>query len=186
MILKRATFLGTLAGLGFLLGAISGALAAEMPEHTTEQTQFRRIEQPLGNKVAVTLGGLALIGLDLWWFLLSKPQSQKIEALEGIQDVTLIVDGGYDPSRIVVQAGQPVRLNFLRRDPSSCLEEVRLPDFHIARNLPLNEVATVEFTPTQPGRYEFTCGMNMFRGVVEVEASNASSKKSSLLKKLSY
>lgn len=83
MLLKRATFLGTLVGLGFLLGAISGALAAEMPaEHTTEQTQFRRIEQPLGNKVAVTLGGLALIGLDLWWFLLSKPQSQKLEALE--------------------------------------------------------------------------------------------------------
>ncbi len=175
MILKRATFLGTLAGLGFLLGAISGALAAEMPaEHTTEQTQFRRIEQPLGNKVAVTLGGLALIGLDLWWFLLSKPQSQKVEAPEGIQDVTVTVDGGYDPSRIVVQAGQLVRLNFLRRDPSSCLEEVRLPDFHIARNLPLNEVATVEFTPTQPGRYEFTCGMNMFRGVIEVQTSGAS------------
>ncbi len=76
--LKRATFFGTLAGLGFLLGATEGALAAEMPaEHTTEGTQFRRIEQPLENKVAVTLGGLGLISLELWWFLLSKPKSQK-------------------------------------------------------------------------------------------------------------
>lgn len=172
--LKRATFFGTLAGLGFLLGAISGALAAEMPaEHTTEGTQFRRIEQPLENKVAVTLGGLGLISLELWWFLLSKPKSQKVEAHQGIQEVTVTVDGGYNPSRIVVQAGQPVRLNFLRRDPSSCLEEVRLPDFHIAQNLPLSEATPVEFTPTQPGSYEFTCGMNMFRGVIEVQTSSS-------------
>jgi len=176
--LKRTTFLGMLAGLGFLLSAISGALAAEMPaEPTTQNTQFRRIEQPLGNKVAVTLGGLGLIGLELWWFLLSKPKSQKVAAREGIAEITVTVDGGYEPSHIVVEAGQKVRLNFLRRDPSSCLEEVRLPDFHIAQNLPLNEITKVEFTPTQPGSYEFACGMNMFRGVIEVQASNVPSKE---------
>lgn len=123
------------------------------------------------------MGGIGLIGLELWWFLLSKPKSQKLEAREGIAEVTVTVDGGYEPSRIVVQAGQRVRLNFLRRDPSSCLEEVRLPDFHIAQNLPLNEITTVEFTPNQPGNYEFACGMNMFRGVIEVQASNAPSKE---------
>lgn len=175
---KKATFLGTLAGLGFLLGAISGALAAEMPVGSTmPNTQFRRIEQPLKNKAAVTLGGLGLIGLELWWFLLSKPKSQQVEAHQGIAEVTITVDGGYEPSRIVVQAGQPVRLNFLRRDPSSCLEEVRLPDFHIAQNLPLNQVTAIEFTPTQAGSYEFACGMNMFRGMIEVQNSNASSKE---------
>lgn len=176
--LKRMTFLGTLIGLGFILGVISGALATEMPvEHdmtspSTESTQFRRIEQPLSNKVAVTLGGLGLVGLELWWFLLSKPKSQLVETREGIQVVTVTVDGGYNPSRIVVQSGQQVRLNFLRRDPSSCLEEVRLPDFHIAQNLPLNKVTTIEFTPVKPGNYEFVCGMNMFRGVVEVQPTD--------------
>jgi plastocyanin domain-containing protein len=176
MMLKRSIFWGTLAGFGFLLGAISGVLAGEMPaDHTmpsdtTTSTQFRRIDQPLSNKVAVTLGGLGLMGLELWWFLLSKPKSQKATAREGIQDVSIAVDGGYEPSRIVVKAGQPVRLNFLRRDPSSCLEEVRLPDFRIAQLLPLNQVITVEFTPSKPGSYEFTCGMNMFRGTIQVEA----------------
>jgi plastocyanin domain-containing protein len=178
--LKKATFFGTLAGFGFLLGAISGALAVEMPEtHNmppqSSSTQFQRIDQPLANKVAVTLGGLGLMGLELWWFLLSKPKSQRVETREGIQEVTITVDGGYDPSRIVVQVGQPVRLNFLRRDPSSCLEEVRLPDFHIAQNLALNKVTAIEFTPTKPGNYEFVCGMNMFRGVIEVTSSSASS-----------
>jgi plastocyanin domain-containing protein len=61
-------------------------------------------------------------------------------------------------------------LKFDRKDPSSCLEEVRFPDFRIAQVLPLNQVTAIEFTPDQPGRYEFTCGMNMFRGVVEVQS----------------
>ncbi|MDB9375942.1 hypothetical protein [Nodularia sphaerocarpa] len=30
------------------------------------------IEQPLALKVGVTIGGLGLIGLELWWFLFSK------------------------------------------------------------------------------------------------------------------
>ena len=176
---KKAAFLGTLASLGILLGAISGAISAEtnlngMNQHTaTQSNQFQRIEQPLGNKIAVTLGGLSLIGLELWWFLLSKSKSRTAIADSGVQEITVTVDGGYEPSRIVVQAGQPVRLNFDRRDPNSCLEEVRFPDFQIAQILPLNQVTAIEFTPNKPGRYEFACGMNMFRGVVEAQAADA-------------
>ncbi|WP_230966529.1 hypothetical protein [Nostoc sp. NZL] len=48
-----------------------------MPAHSPEQTsQFHHIEQPLGLKVGVAIGGLALIGIELWWFLLYKgPES---------------------------------------------------------------------------------------------------------------
>lgn len=141
-------------------------------EHVDNKTgQFQRIDQPLWVKIAVTAGGLGLIGLDLWWFLLSKPQSRRATTQGGIQEVTVTVDGGYEPSQIVVQVGQRVRLNFDRKDPSSCLEEVRFPDFRIAQVLPLNQTTAIEFTPTRPGRYEFTCGMNMFRGVVEVQGA---------------
>jgi plastocyanin domain-containing protein len=156
----------------------SGAFAQQQnsnnrqpPVPTTQTSEFQRIEQPLSNKILVTAGGLSLIGLELWWFLISKPKSQKLTAQAGIQTVTINVDGGYEPSYIVVQAGQPVRLNFVRQDPNSCLEEVRLPDFRIARFLPLNRVTPIEFTPDKPGKYQFTCGMNMFQGVVEVQSA---------------
>ena len=171
---SKSKIWGSLAGLGLLLGTASGVavaqMPAEMPAESSEQiSQFRRIEQPLGLKVGVTLGGLALIGLELWWFLLSKNQAQQAESRQGVQELTINVDGGYEPARVVVRAGQPVRLNFFRRDPSSCLEKVLLPDFHIASDLALNHVTPVEFTPEKPGQYAFTCGMNMFRGVVEVQ-----------------
>ncbi len=176
---KQATVLGTLVGWGFWLSAIPAGDAAEttmngMNPHTAAQSnQFQRIDQPLGNKIAVTLGGFSLIGLELWWFLWSKPKSLKATTSGGVQEVTVTVDGGYEPNRIVVQAGQLVRLNFDRKDPSSCLEEVRFPDFRIAQFLTLNRITSIEFTPEKPGRYEFACGMNMFRGVVEVQAADS-------------
>lgn len=176
--LNKPAFFGTLVGLGFLLGAISGAIAAEpdmnrMNEHTaTPANQFQRIDQPLAHRVAVTVGGIGLISLELWWFLLSKPKSRQASFQGGVQEVTVTVDGGYEPSQIVVHAGQPVRLKFARKDPSQCLEEVRFPDLHIAQELPLNQTTAIEFIPEKPGRYEFTCGMNMFRGVVEVQATH--------------
>jgi plastocyanin domain-containing protein len=165
--------LTTLASLSLALVLVSGSPAQvnsdPMIDHSAETTgRFQRIEQPLWSRVAVTSAGLGLIGLELWWFLLSKPRSRQATTTGGVQEVTVTVDGGYEPSHIVVQAGQPVRLNFYRKDPSSCLEEVRFPDFRIAQGLPVNQTTAIEFTPTQPGRYEFACGMNMFRGTVEV------------------
>jgi plastocyanin domain-containing protein len=175
--MRKAIFWGTLVGFGFLLGAVSGSIAADVPDrsmdsmpHPGNSGQFQPIEQPLTNKVIVTLVGLGLISWELWWFLLNKQQSHQVKAQGGIQAVTVTVDGGYEPSNIVVQAGQLVRLNFDRRDPSNCLEEVRIPDFRIAQKLTLNQITPIEFTPDKPGRYEFSCGMNMFRGVIEVQA----------------
>jgi plastocyanin domain-containing protein len=181
---NRKTIASSIAGLGMVLGIASGEAVAQTPhsmermqQSQNEQTrQFQPIKQPLSNKIIVTVGGLGLIGLELWWFLLSKPKSLQATIQGDIQEITVAVDGGYEPSRIVVRSGQKVRLNFDRKDASSCLEEVRFPDFGIARKLPLDRVTPIEFTPEKPGKYEFTCGMNMFRGVVEVQSVNPTAK----------
>ena len=63
---------GSLIALVLLTGT-SGVALAEMPAHSPEQnSQFHRIEQPLGLKVGVAIAGLALTGLEFWWFLLYK------------------------------------------------------------------------------------------------------------------
>ena len=162
---------GTLTGLVIFMFMASSGQAVTMPsEHSHSTTQFRRIEQPLGLKAIVTLGGLGLVGLELWWFLFSQPTTKKAEPDQGIQSLNIFVDGGYEPALIVVKSGQLVRLNFLRKDTNSCLGKVLFPDFQIAQDLPFNEVTTIEFTPNKPGKYPFTCGMSMFRGEIEVQA----------------
>jgi plastocyanin domain-containing protein len=174
--LSKKVIIGSLASLGLLFGIADNRALAQIPHEThnsfTSQTnEFQRIQQPLWVRGAVTASGLGLIGLEIWWFLLSKPKSRSAKARDGIQEVTITVDGGYEPSRVVVNAGQAVRLNFVRRDKSSCLEQVVFPDFHIAQELDLNQVTPIEFIPQKPGQYTFACGMNMFRGVVEVKAN---------------
>ncbi|MFN6562875.1 MAG: hypothetical protein RMY28_024220 [Nostoc sp. ChiSLP01] len=67
--LSKKILLGNLAGLVFLAGTSTAALG-EMPVHSEQSSQFQHIEQPLGLKVGVAIAGLALIGLELWWFLL--------------------------------------------------------------------------------------------------------------------
>jgi plastocyanin domain-containing protein len=166
---KKVIF-SNIIGLAVLMFTVSAGPAVSMSsEHSSTNPQFRPIDQPLALKAIVTLGGLGLIGLELWWFLFSQPKAQKTESQQGIQSLNITVDGGYEPSLIVVQSGQLVRLNFLRKDPNSCLEKVLFPDFQIAQDLPLNQSVKIEFTPKVPGKYSFTCGMNMFRGEIEVQ-----------------
>ena len=155
--------IGSLLSIGMLFGA---APTARTQISEADTSEFRRIEQHLGLKVGVAAAGAGLIGLELWWFLLSKTKAQTAQAANGVQSVDVTVDGGYSPDQIVVQAGQPVQLNFFRKDPSSCLEQIILPDFNKAVDLPLNQTATVEVVPEKAGDYTFHCGMNMFRGTM--------------------
>ena len=173
---NKNKFVSSLAGLGFFLALTTNSVLAqkktevEMPASAVEQTsQFQKIEQPLSLKLAVAVGGLGLIGAELWWFMFSKTKSQKARVEQGIQSVDIVVDGGYTPDRIEVSAGEPVKLNFYRQDPSSCLEQVLLPDFNKALDLTLNQTTSVEIVPEKPGEYTFTCGMNMYRGVIKAE-----------------
>ncbi len=163
----------SLVGLGLGLALTTNSVWAkpnqevEMPVSQVQQTsKFQKIEQPLGLKVAVALAGLGLIGAELWWFRFSKTKSEKAQVKQNMQSVDIMVDGGYIPDRIEVRAGKPVKLNFFRKDPSSCLEQVLLPDFNKALDLTLNQTTTVEILPKKPGEYTFTCGMNMYRGVI--------------------
>ncbi len=85
------------------------------------------------DKVIVGLGGLAAILFVAWFFFGKKTQEVAVEKM-----VRITVDGGYSPNAIRVKRGQPITLQFLRRDPSGCLEEVVLPDFGVRQTLPLN------------------------------------------------
>ena len=75
--LNQHQVVGSLAGLGIILGSASGVRANQISNHHANSTaQFRQIEQPLSLKIGVTAGGLTLIGLELWWFLFSKKQTK--------------------------------------------------------------------------------------------------------------
>ncbi|MBK1986904.1 hypothetical protein A0J48_004990 [Sphaerospermopsis aphanizomenoides BCCUSP55] len=79
--MNKKIIFSSLTTYGIML-SLATATAIANPNHETstqkQQTaKLPTIEQTLSTKTAVTAGGLALIGLELWWFLISKPKSKQ-------------------------------------------------------------------------------------------------------------
>lgn len=110
-----------------------------------------------------------LIGLVNWYFL-GQRRTPAVRAAEagGVQALTVTVAGGYSPAVVEVERGRPVRLTFDRREDNPCSEEVVLGAWGLRRFLPAHQTTTVEFTPAEAGRFEYTCGMGMLRGTIVV------------------
>lgn len=115
------------------------------------------------DKIIVTLVGILGIAFTYWFFLMRKEKEVEVS-----DSVEIIVEGGYSPEVISIPKGKTTKINFIRKDSSSCLEEVILGDFKIKKYLPLNEKVTVEVTPHKIGEFPFACGMNMFHGKIIV------------------
>ncbi len=116
------------------------------------------------DEIVVILLGVSSI-VFVWWYFLGKKRKE----VRVSESVDIIVDGGYSPEVISIPAGKTTQFNFLRRDPTNCLEELVIPDFRIKRGLPLNEKVTVEITPKKSGEYTYHCGMNMYKGKIIVK-----------------
>ena len=122
------------------------------------------------DKIVVDVVGLGLIGFIVWFFWLVKAKGVKAALTSGgYQEQMVLVKGGYTPDVIVVEAGKPVRLNFVRQESASCSEMVLLPAFDKRATLPEGETVALEFVPKESGEYEFACQMGMFRGKIVVE-----------------
>lgn len=116
------------------------------------------------DKIIVIIVGLFGILFTYWFFLMRKDTEMEVEG-----EVDITVEGGYKPEVISIPIGKPTKVNFFRKDPSNCLEEVVLSDFKIKKYLPLNQKVTIEIYPKKEGEFVFSCGMNMFHGKVIVK-----------------
>ena len=122
--------------------------------------------------LGVVIAGAAVIAAIYWWFFMARGGVVEARPVAGgIQEQIITVAGGYSPATIKVQAGRPVRLVFDRQESNPCTEEVVLSDFGVRRFLPTGERTAVEFTPSAPGTFRFSCGMGMVHGTLEVTAS---------------
>lgn len=117
----------------------------------------------------ILAGGAAAIAWVNWYFFLAPGNAAEARSENGVQQVDVVVDGGYAPSVIQVQTGKPVRLVLDRREKSPCSDELVIGEFGVRRFLRPFEKTVIEFTPDRAGAFPFTCGMNMLRGRIEVE-----------------
>lgn len=117
------------------------------------------------DKIIVVIFSVAGIGFTYWFFLMKKEKEVAVTN----DFVDIVVKGGYNPEVISIPFGKTTKLNFLRKDTNSCLEEVVLGDFKIRKYLPVNEKITIELTPEKKGEFGYSCGMGMFHGKIVVK-----------------
>jgi plastocyanin domain-containing protein len=115
-------------------------------------------------ELLVNVVTIALVLFTIFFFFGKK----RGKAVEAKNEITVLVDGGYKPDVIKIKKGSPFTIKFDRRDESSCLEEVSIPDFGKNLHLKLGETTSVSINPNKPGEYGFHCGMNMFHGKIVV------------------
>jgi plastocyanin domain-containing protein len=119
--------------------------------------------------LVVLLGLVAIAWVNWYFFLAKRSTATATVAAGGAQEVTITVQGGYEPAEVKVKRGTPVRLVFDRREDSSCSEEVVIPEFGIRKFLPAFQKTPVELTPEKTGTFDITCGMSMLHGRLVVE-----------------
>ena len=117
------------------------------------------------DKILVAIASIGGI-IFTYWFFLMKKEDEVVAAKENSIDI--IVEGGYSPNAISVPKNTLTTINFIRKDPSSCLEEIVIPEFKIKKYLALNKITPVKIKPTKTGTFEMSCGMNMFHGKIIV------------------
>ncbi|HUQ84874.1 MAG TPA: cupredoxin domain-containing protein [Candidatus Limnocylindrales bacterium] len=117
------------------------------------------------DKLIVAIFSIGGIIFTYWFFLMKKEEEAVVVSNNSVE---IIVKGGYSPTVISIPKGKSTTLNFIRRDPSSCLEEVVLSDFKIKKYLPLNKTIPITITPKEIGEFDYACGMNMFHGKIIV------------------
>jgi len=65
-------------------------------------------------EIIVIIGGVALLAFVLWYFFGEREQVAAMQNASGVQEIKVMVKGGYSPDVIVVKEGSPVRLDFYR------------------------------------------------------------------------
>ena len=119
----------------------------------------------VGLVIAVFAGGYVVFGASL------APEGQVDGSTTGqtssngeIQEVYIkaLPDGSYDTDEVKVKVGIPVRIHFTAQGNIGCGSGFVLYGLNQQTSSKNGQEGIIEFTPTTPGTYTYSCGMNMW------------------------
>lgn len=111
---------------------------------------------------------LSIYGINLGFNQVNKGVSTGVTIENGNQIINMdVISGGYSPNYFTVKKGIPVKWIINGKNVFGCQGYFIVPSLGVSRALNPGE-NLIEFTPTDPGFINFSCGMGMYRGRIEV------------------
>lgn len=110
----------------------------------------------------------SIYGIDLGFNKVNKGTYSDVKILEGKQVINMdVVTSGYRPNYFSVKKGIPVKWIINGKNVFGCQGYFVVPILNISKALNEGE-NIIEFTPKETGFINFSCGMGMYRGRIEV------------------
>lgn len=101
--------------------------------------------------------------LALSFCLMSLDANATEKDLTQVVELT-VTENGFQPNTVDVGPGKKVTLKVTRKTDSTCATQIQIPSKKIKKELPLNQLVTIELGPLEKGEIRFGCGMNMMEG----------------------
>jgi sulfite exporter TauE/SafE len=170
-----SALIGALSMLTFSLGTVPlmfglGALGSLLTQ------RFRQTATTIGAVLVAVLGffmfstGWNLSGFPNPLDALhpATPPAAQVVVEDGYQVINNTLEPGTYPD-ITVQVDLPVKWSIEAAEGSinGCNNRIFIPEYDIEYPLRIGD-NIIEFTPTKPGRYTYTCWMGMIRGTINV------------------
>lgn len=121
-------------------------------------------------RIAVIIIALLLIAFIVWWFFGKHTESAgKSTIVNDGQTATIVVNGGYSPSTVILKKGIPAQVNFDMHDSTACLSHVVFEQLGVNKDLTKQKITTINIPTDKAQTFNFACGMDMFHGKVIVK-----------------
>ena len=121
-------------------------------------------------RIAVIIIALLLIAFIVWWFFGKHTESAgKSTIVNDEQTATIVVNGGYFPSTVILKKGIPAQVNFDMHDSTACLSHVVFEQLGVNKDLTKQKITTINIPTDKAQTFNFACGMDMFHGKVIVK-----------------
>ncbi len=121
-------------------------------------------------RIAAIVIALILIAFIIWWFFGKYTESAgKSTIVNDEQTATIVVNGGYSPSTVILKKGIPAQVNFDMHDSTACLSHVVFEQLGVNKDLTKQKITTINIPTDKAQTFNFACGMDMFHGKVIVK-----------------
>src|SRR5690625_4424475 len=90
------------------------------------------------------------------------------DPMDGVQVAEVRIRGGYHPQVLRLAPGVPAQLVLVRQENGACSERFTIPALDVDVAVPAFDSTVLDVPALPEGRYEFTCGMGMRHGALEV------------------